>query len=72
MCLDFPWPLRRILLGEQVDHMTYATSSNTYVLGTSQKVDFKLPEDDELHTEWGNEGKGSKTSTLHSGLTLLQ
>lgn len=27
-----------------------------YVLGTSHKTEFKLPEDDELHPEWRNEG----------------
>jgi cleavage and polyadenylation specificity factor subunit 1 len=37
---------------EQVDFLTYSTSSNTYVLGTSCSVGFKLPENDELHPEW--------------------
>ncbi|KAJ5677429.1 Cleavage/polyadenylation specificity factor A subunit C-terminal [Penicillium maclennaniae] len=49
---DYPWTLRKIPMEEQVDFLTYSTSSNTYVLGTSSKVGFKLPEDDELHPEW--------------------
>ena len=53
---DYPWTLRRISLDEQVDRLTYSTSSETYVLGTSTSVDFKLPDNDELHPEWRNEG----------------
>lgn len=43
-------------VGEQVDHLAYSSSSRTYVLGTSRLADFKLPDDDELHPEWRNEG----------------
>lgn len=39
-----------------MDHLAYATSSETYVLGTSHSADFKLPDDDELHPDWRNEG----------------
>lgn len=53
---DYPWTLRQIPIGEQVDYLTYSPSSETYVLGTSCKADFKLPDDDELHPEWRNEG----------------
>lgn len=49
---DYPWTLRKIPVEEQVDFLTYSTSSNTYVLGTSCSVGFKLPENDELHPEW--------------------
>ncbi|PGH33637.1 cleavage and polyadenylation specificity factor subunit 1 [[Emmonsia] crescens] len=52
---DGSWATRKIGLGEQVDTVEYSSSSETYVLGTSQKVDFKLPEDDEIHPEWRNE-----------------
>ncbi|GIC92592.1 cleavage/polyadenylation factor CFT1 [Aspergillus udagawae] len=52
---DYTWALRKIDIGEQVDHLVYATSSETYVLGTSHSADFKLPEDDELHPDWRNE-----------------
>ncbi|KAG2005350.1 hypothetical protein GB937_008766 [Aspergillus fischeri] len=53
---DYTWALRKIGIGEQVDHLAYATSSETYVLGTSHSADFKLPDDDELHPDWRNEG----------------
>jgi len=43
-------------LEEQVDFLTYSTASETYVLGTSSSVEFKLPENDELHPEWRDEG----------------
>ncbi|PGG98566.1 hypothetical protein AJ79_08819 [Helicocarpus griseus UAMH5409] len=52
---DGSWATRKVGLGEQVDSVEYSSSSETYVLGTSQKVDFKLPEDDEIHPEWRNE-----------------
>ncbi|XBQ93699.1 mRNA cleavage and polyadenylation factor subunit [Aspergillus fumigatus] len=52
---DYTWALRKISIGEQVDHLAYATSSETYVLGTSHSADFKLPDDDELHPDWRNE-----------------
>ncbi|XHG02780.1 mRNA cleavage and polyadenylation factor subunit, variant 2 [Aspergillus wentii] len=51
----YPWTLRKVHIGEQIDHLTYSSSSETYVLGTSYKEDFKLPEDDELHPEWRSE-----------------
>ncbi|KAH2266319.1 mRNA cleavage and polyadenylation factor subunit, partial [Aspergillus fumigatus] len=52
---DYTWALRKISIREQVDHLAYATSSETYVLGTSHSADFKLPDDDELHPDWRNE-----------------
>ncbi|KAK2798780.1 mRNA cleavage and polyadenylation factor subunit [Onygenales sp. PD_10] len=52
---DSSWAARKIGLGEQVDGVVYHSATETYALGTSQKVDFKLPEDDEVHTEWRNE-----------------
>ncbi|KAL4888118.1 CPSF A subunit region-domain-containing protein [Aspergillus ambiguus] len=52
---DYQWPLRRIAIGEQVDHLAYSASSGTYVVGTSHQSEWKLPDDDELHPEWRNE-----------------
>ncbi|KLJ06944.1 protein CFT1 [Blastomyces silverae] len=52
---DGSWATRKIGVGEQVDIVEYSSSSETYVIGTSQKVDFNLPEDDEIHPEWRNE-----------------
>ncbi|KAE8320845.1 CPSF A subunit region-domain-containing protein [Aspergillus sergii] len=53
--LDYPWTIQQIPIGEQVDHLAYSSSSGMYVLGTSHRAEFKLPEDDELHPEWRNE-----------------
>lgn len=52
---SYPWTLRKVPVDEQVNFLTYSTSSETYVLGTSCNVSFKLPDDDELHPEWRNE-----------------
>ncbi|KAL1982296.1 hypothetical protein VTN96DRAFT_1454 [Rasamsonia emersonii] len=68
---DFPWTVRRVPLGEQVDHLTYSTSSDTYVLGTSYKADFRLPEDDELHPEWRNEVIPFPPQIYQSSVRLL-
>jgi cleavage and polyadenylation specificity factor subunit 1 len=53
---DNSWTTRKVALGEQVDAVAYSSASETYVLGTSRKSDFKLPDDDEVHIEWRNEG----------------
>jgi cleavage and polyadenylation specificity factor subunit 1 len=53
---DYPWTLRKVALEEQVDHLAYSTSSETYVFASSQRADFRLPESDDLHPEWRNEG----------------
>ena len=42
--------------GEEVHAFDYHERTDRYVLGTSQKIDFKLPED-ELHNEWAAESK---------------
>ncbi|PWY71481.1 protein cft1 [Aspergillus heteromorphus CBS 117.55] len=52
---EYQWTLQKVPLGEQIDHLAHSSSSGTYVLGTCQKTDFKLPADDELHPEWRNE-----------------
>ncbi|KAL3470459.1 CPSF A subunit region-domain-containing protein [Aspergillus californicus] len=53
--LGQPWALKKVPIGEQIDQLTYSTTSDTYVLGTCHRSEFKLPEDDELHPEWRNE-----------------
>ncbi len=42
-------------MGEEVQAFDYHVKMDAYVLGTSQKVDFKLPED-EFHDNWNGEG----------------
>jgi cleavage and polyadenylation specificity factor subunit 1 len=53
------WISRKIKLSEQIDYICHHSSTGLYVLGASQKTGFKLPEDDELHYEWKNEGKNA-------------
>ncbi|KAE8376192.1 CPSF A subunit region-domain-containing protein [Aspergillus bertholletiae] len=53
--LDYSWTIQQVHIGEQVDHLAYSSSSGMYVLGTSHRTEFKLPDDDELHPEWRNE-----------------
>jgi cleavage and polyadenylation specificity factor subunit 1 len=53
---DYPLTVQMVPIGEQVEHLAYSASSETYVLGTSHRAGFKLPDDDELHPEWRNEG----------------
>ncbi|KAL2828869.1 CPSF A subunit region-domain-containing protein [Aspergillus pseudoustus] len=53
--LGFPWALKRVPIGEQIDQLAYSSASGTYLLGTCTRSEFKLPDDDELHPEWRNE-----------------
>ncbi|GCB24782.1 protein cft1 [Aspergillus awamori] len=68
---DYQWTLKRVHLGEQVDHLAYSTSSGMYVLGTCHATDFKLPEDDELHPEWRNEAISFFPSARGSFIKLV-
>ncbi|WEW58506.1 mRNA cleavage and polyadenylation factor subunit [Emydomyces testavorans] len=52
---DNSWTTRKVHLGDQIDFVEYSAHSETYALGSSRKVDFRLPEDDEVHTEWRSE-----------------
>ena len=49
------WVTHKISLGEEIQAFDYHDKMDCYVLGTSQKLDFRLPED-EFHYEWSNEG----------------
>ncbi|KAL3455560.1 CPSF A subunit region-domain-containing protein [Aspergillus heterothallicus] len=53
--LGLSWTLKRVAIGEQIDQLAYSSASETYVLGTCTRSEFKLPDDDELHPEWRNE-----------------
>lgn len=64
--------MRKIQIREEVDHLTYSSSSETYILGTSHESDFKLPDDDEVHTEWRNEGSSDSCLTNGRSLTAYQ
>ncbi|BCS03850.1 cleavage/polyadenylation factor CFT1 [Aspergillus luchuensis] len=68
---DYQWTLKKVHLGEQVDHLAYSTSSGMYVLGTCHATDFKLPDDDELHPEWRNEAISFFPSARGSFIKLV-
>ncbi|KAJ5092215.1 hypothetical protein NUU61_007085 [Penicillium alfredii] len=68
---DYPWTLRKVPLEEQVDFLTYSSSSKTYVLGTSHHVGFKLPENDELHSEWRSESISFLPEIPQSAIKVL-
>jgi cleavage and polyadenylation specificity factor subunit 1 len=63
------WPTRRVPLGEQVDALVHVKAKNLYVLGTTIKRPFKLPEDD-YHHEWNKEELALKPLTDHGALKL--
>ena len=42
-------------MGQEVQAFDHHNKMDAYVLGTSHKVDFKLPED-EFHDNWNGEG----------------
>ncbi|EEA22246.1 mRNA cleavage and polyadenylation factor subunit [Talaromyces marneffei ATCC 18224] len=69
--LDFSWPIRRIPLNEQVDHLAYSTASGTYVVGTTHEQDFKLPDDDELHPEWATEEISLLPKVAYGSIKLI-
>ena len=59
------WLAQKKILGEEVQALSYHPSMEVYVLGTSRKIDFTLPTDDDFHHEWRSEG------TFISNMTIL-
>ena len=53
---EMDWVAHKVVLGEEVQALSYHPSMEVYVLGTSQGINFKLPDDDDFHNEWRNEG----------------
>ena len=61
------WVTKRLPLGEEVHALAYHEEMDSYVLGTSTIVDFKLPEDD-FHSHWTTEGIHiSQNSSMEPG-----
>lgn len=54
--IETGWVTRKIPLGEEVQALDWHSPSQTYVIGTSNKTDFKLP-DDENHPDWSLESE---------------
>ncbi|KAL4802870.1 CPSF A subunit region-domain-containing protein [Aspergillus unguis] len=69
--LGHPLALKTIPIGEQIDQLAYTSASATYVLGTCQKSEFKLPEDNELHPEWRHEVISFLPEVPQSSLKLV-
>lgn len=46
---------RKVELGDDVNCLAYFMPTRSYILGASRPADFKLPDDDEWHTEWKDE-----------------
>ena len=57
------WVTQTILLGEEIGALDYHDMQNSYVIGTSQKCDFKMP-DTEILYDFGNEGNKIKSAPL--------
>ncbi|KAJ9669033.1 mRNA cleavage and polyadenylation factor subunit [Coniosporium apollinis] len=51
---DIGWATRKINVGQEVHALCFHPPKRMYVLGTSGKAEFKLPEDD-YHHEWSQE-----------------
>ncbi|KAL8663079.1 MAG: hypothetical protein Q9168_008152, partial [Polycauliona sp. 1 TL-2023] len=64
------WVTRRTSLGEDVHAIDYHEPSRSYVLGVSQKADFKLPED-ETHPEWNTESTSFLPQVEQGTIKLL-
>lgn len=61
------WVVQKKVLGEEVQALSYHPSMEVYVLGTSRKIDFMLPTDDDFHHEWKSEG----TLLLNMSLSII-
>ncbi|CAI7651198.1 unnamed protein product [Penicillium pancosmium] len=68
---DHSWTTRKVPLNEQVDFLAYSTASETYVVATSVKAEFKLPENDELHPEWRSEGVSFLPEVPQSSIKVI-
>ncbi|POS84108.1 hypothetical protein EPUL_003312 [Erysiphe pulchra] len=64
-------PLQRIEIGEEVHAITYHPPMECYVLGTSIKVDFELPKDDDHHREWAREDISFRPTVEQSSIKLI-
>ncbi|KAI5292931.1 mRNA cleavage and polyadenylation factor subunit [Ascosphaera acerosa] len=53
--LDMSWVTRRVPLGQEAVALCYHPGKDVYAVGTSRAVNFKLPDDDEIHPEWQSE-----------------
>ncbi|KAI9706218.1 MAG: hypothetical protein M1812_008248 [Candelaria pacifica] len=65
------WATRKITLGEDVHALSYHLTMDCYIVATSERVDWKLPEDDEHHDEWKYEDLPLKPKVHQSSIKIL-
>lgn len=58
------WVTRTISLGEEIQALDYHEAQDSYVIGTSQKCDFKVPDNEVLY-DFGSEGETMTDRLLH-------
>ncbi|KAL3422159.1 cpsf a subunit region [Phlyctema vagabunda] len=68
---DLGISVKKVELGEDVHAVTYHTPMESYVVGTSTKVPFELPKDDDHHRDWQREDIPFKPSTEQSSVKLV-
>jgi hypothetical protein len=64
------WGISQLSVDEGIEHMCYHSESSSYVIATSMKGSFALP-DDEWHPEWSEESTVYK-SRAKNKLTVMQ
>ncbi|KAI9805396.1 MAG: hypothetical protein M1825_000647 [Sarcosagium campestre] len=68
---ELGWAVKRVELDEQVDALSYHPPSASYAVGTSTKIEYELPKDDDFHREWAREAIPFKPLVDQSTLQLL-
>ena len=63
--------LRKVELGEDVHCVTYHPPMGCYIVGTSNRVPFELPKDDDHHHEWAREDIPFKPTMEQGHLKLI-
>lgn len=64
------WVQQKVELGVDVGGIAFLNRTQSYVLATSKKEDFQLPQDDEWHADWKNED-ASCLPQLERGMVKL-
>ncbi|KAI9835730.1 MAG: hypothetical protein M1819_001908 [Sarea resinae] len=65
------WATRKVAVGSEVYTLSYHAPMGVYVIGTSEKEEFKLPEDDDFHHEWKREDTSFKPEIDHGFIKIL-
>ncbi|KAI9842274.1 MAG: mRNA cleavage and polyadenylation factor subunit [Sclerophora amabilis] len=68
---DTGWSTRTVDIGEEIEALAYHPPTETYVIATSEKVDFELPKDDDYHKEWAKEDISFKPQIDQGSIKLL-